>query len=171
MARRDHKGREIHDLVCTSDTFASELSRYCDWFTGVPDTVLKNTQTFLDPYHFSSRENHAVAMAFGALMGGQKPCVLIQNSGLGLAVDALLGLFRLYQQGLMLVVSNRGELAWEEIQHQDWGEITIPLLETLHIPVVDFAEQGLSAVTTAYERAYERHEIVALLVHRGNLDE
>lgn len=169
--REDSQGRNIHDLVCTSEVFAAELARYGDWFTGVPDSVFKKTLPFLEPYHFSSRENHAVAMAFGAIMGGCKPCILIQNSGLGLAIDALLGLFRLYGRGVLLAVSNRGELSWEEIQHQDWGEVTKPLLGALDIPVLDLNTEGLVVVQQAYKMAYTEQKITVLLVDRGNLDE
>ena len=129
--RFDDKQRNVFPLICTSQQFSETLMEHFNWFSGVPDSVLKMTQALLDNFHFSTRENHAVSMAFGALMGGKKPCLLIQNSGLGLAIDALLGLFRLYSQGLVLIVSNRGELDWEEIQHQDWGDITVPLLDSL----------------------------------------
>jgi len=166
-----YSNRKMHPLVCSSEDFAKELMKYCDWFTGVPDSVLKNCLKLLEPYYFSSRENHAVSMSFGALMGAKKPCVLMQNSGLGLTIDVLLGLFRLYERGLFLVVSNRGELDWEEIQHHEWGTLTIPLLKTLDISIVDFEEKGLNGVQQAFHMAYLNNTIVVLLVHRGNLDE
>lgn len=169
--RLDDKGRQIFPLICNSRQFSRELNKYFDWYSGVPDSVLKKTQACLEEFYFSSRENHAVAMAFGARIGGKKPCLLIQNSGLGLAIDALLGLFRLYGQGLVLVVSNRGELEWEEVQHQDWGEITLPLLQSLRVPVIDFGDIGLGSLKKASDLAYEQNEIVVLNVHRGNLDE
>jgi sulfopyruvate decarboxylase TPP-binding subunit len=167
----DNRGRPIHDLVMDSRRFAAGLQKYCDWFTGVPDSSLKNTQSLLKEFQFSSRENHAVAMAFGARMGGKKPCVLIQNSGLGLAIDSILGLFRLYKQGLLLVVSNRGELEWEEIQHKDWGDLTINIIDTLDFPIVDFESEGMQGVKRASDLAFTEDKIVVLLVHRGNLDE
>ena len=169
--RLDQKGREIFNEVMSSREFAKELAAHGDWFIGVPDSVLKLTQANLPKFYFSPRENHAVAAAFGAQLGGAKPCVLMQNSGLGLATDALLGLSRLYGQGLVLVISNRGELAWEEDQHLDWGRVTVPMLKSLQIPVLDFQELGISAVATAFSRAYVDNEIVTILVHRGNLDE
>ena len=169
--RLDEKGRKIHHLIEESATLARELETHFDWFSGVPDSVLKKTQAQLRNFHFASRENHAVAMAFGAKLGGHRPCLLIQNSGLGLAIDALLGLFRLYRQGLVMIVSNRGELDWEEIQHHDWGEATLPMLESLSIPVIDFDETGLAGLVEVARRANEGGEIVVLLVNRGNLDE
>jgi len=169
--RHDENGREVFPLVSDSKTFATELKQHFNWFSGVPDSVLKNTQAEIEDFHFSSRENHAVGMAFGAHMGGLNPCILIQNSGLGLAIDALLGLFRLYDQGFVMIVSNRGELDWEEIQHLDWGSVTLPMLNSLEIPVIDFGEKGLGAIEEASRRAEENGEILIVLVHRGNLDE
>ena len=169
--RIDSKGREVFPLVCNSVKLADELNKYFNWYSGVPDSVLKNTQALLSDYYFSSRENHAIAMAFGARISGKNPCLLIQNSGLGLSIDALLGLFRLYSLGVVIVVSNRGELEWEEVQHHEWGDITINLLKSLKISVIDFNKYGLKSIKIAYDKAYIKNEIVVLNVHRGNLDE
>ena len=95
----------------------------------------------------------------------------MQNSGLGLALDALIGLFCLYKQGLVLVVSNRGELEWEEIQHQDWGKLTLPLLEVSGFTVFDVEKDGISAISQAAQKAEMAREVAILLLHRGNLDE
>jgi sulfopyruvate decarboxylase subunit alpha len=169
--RKDHKGRSINNQIATSDDFAEKLSEFCDFFTGVPDSVLAKTQSFLSNFVFSARENHAIAMSFGSLLGGKKPCVLIQNTGLGLSIDSILGLYELYQKGLFIIVSNRGELDWEEIQHQEWGNVTIPLIKTLGFNLIEFDKIGLDAVKLAHDSAYVENRITVLLVRRGNLDE
>jgi sulfopyruvate decarboxylase subunit alpha len=171
MMRQDAQGRPLHAQVCTSAAFADQLRLHCDWFSAIPDSVIQKVLPLLKPYQFAPRENHAVGAAFGAAIAGKRPCVLLQNSGLGLALDALLGLFRLYGQGLLLVVSNRGELAWEEVQHQDWGTITLPLLAATGFPVFDFEEGGLPSVDNAANAAFGHGEIAVVLLHRGNLDE
>lgn len=170
--RTDDKGRPLYERVCDNDAFVAALQSHCDWFSAVPDSVLRQAQRRLGAAcRFSPRENHAVAMAFGARVGGARPCVLLQNSGLGLALDALLGTFVLYGQGLLLVVSNRGELAWEEPQHLDWGKLTVPLLEQCPVTLVDFMTEGLDGLARAAELAFVQNRVVALMVHRGNLDE
>ncbi len=170
MAHRDAKGRELADCVCPSGAFAAALAARCDWFCAVPDSVLAATQAALSPMCFAPRENHAVGAAFGAALGGKRPCLLMQNSGLGLCLDALLGLFRLHGQGLVLVVSNRGELAWEEVQHRDWAGLTLPLLAAAGIAAFDLQALGLAAVDAAAEAAFAAGRIAAVIVHRGNLD-
>ena len=79
-------------------------------------------------------------MAFGAALAGRKPVILIQNSGLGLLLDALFGLNQLYKIGVLLVISNRGELSWEEIQHKLWGERCLSLLNLCQIPTFDLKD-------------------------------
>lgn len=169
--RQDERGRVVFDQVCTAAAFAQSLEWHCDWFTTVPDSVFRRVYPALSHWHFAPRENHAVAMAFGARLGGRNPCVLIQNTGLGLCMDALLGTFRLYGQGLLLVVSNRGVLSWEEMQHQEWGTITEALLSAARIQQISFDAEGLSGLDRAAKIAFKQGEIVALMVQRGNLDE
>jgi sulfopyruvate decarboxylase subunit alpha len=169
--RLDSKNREINDLVCDSHEFSNELMKYFNWFTGVADSVIKNTLAIISPFYFSTRENHAVGMAFGAHLNGKKPCVLIQNSGIGLALDSLYGLFSQYNKGLVLIISNRGELDWEEIQHKEWGATTLNILAASNIKVIDFQEYGVYAIQKAHDAAYLDNQIVAIILHRGNLDE
>jgi sulfopyruvate decarboxylase subunit alpha len=169
--RLDNLGRELFDKKTEAVEFASNLERYCDWITAVPDSVFKRVLPALKYCHFAPRENHAVGMAFGARLAGRHPAVLLQNSGIGLCLDALLGTFFLYRQGLLLVVSNRGVLSWEEIQHHDWGRITIPLLAAANIPSISFDSEGLAGLERGAQMAREKNQVVALLMQRGNLDE
>ena len=165
------KDRKLFPLICDSNKFSSELQCHFDWFSGVPDSVLKKTQDCLKNFYFSSRENHSVGMAFGASLGGSKPCLLMQNSGLGLSIDALFGLFVLYKRGLVIVLSNRGELDWEEIQHKEWGDLTVQILKSIKIDFLDFNQDGIEVVKRAHDIAYKEDKIVVILVKRGNLDE
>lgn len=170
MSRLDKKGRKLYPLVCENKTFVNELNKYFNWFSSVPDSCFKGIIPMLDPYFFSSRENHCVAMAFGAKIGGKTPCLFLQNSGLGLSLDSILGLFRLYKQGLVIFLSNRGELEWEEVQHKDWGEITIPMLEASKFDIIDFENEGLKSIGKAKKLA-DKNKVVFVIIHRGNFYE
>jgi len=171
MSKIDEKGRKLFNLVCTGAELVKELNKYFDWYSGVPDSVFKSVIHRLEPYYFSSRENHCIGMAFGAKIGKKNPCVLMQNSGLGLALDAILGLFRLYKMGLVVFLSNRGELEWEEVQHKEWAKVTFPLLKSINAEVLDFEMYRLDSVRMAYEISKKKNEVVFVLVHRGNIDE
>ncbi len=163
--------RQLFPRVCSGEAFADRLASECNWSTGVPDSTFRQVLPHLEPYRSAPRENHAVAMAFGARVGGLRPCVLLQNSGLGLCADALIGLQQLYRVGTILVVSIRGELQWEEVQHQAWGEITGRMLRLLGIECYDLGTLGLEAVSRAAISAFRRDQVAAVLVHRGNIDE
>ena len=169
--RLDEKGRDLFDLKMSSAEFTKDIESQCNWFGCVPDSVFKQVLPKLKHWHLAPRENHLIGMAFGAKLAGQKPAVLIQNSGIGLCLDALLGTFCLYNQGLLLVISNRGVLQWEEIQHQDWGDITEPLLSVSKIKSISFDEEGIDGLNRAAKMAFENNEVVALTIQRGNLDE
>lgn len=172
MSRIDNKGRKLFNLVCTVDEFINELNKYFNWYTSVPDSMFKLLIPKLNPYYFSSRENHCISMAFGAKIGGKSPCVFMQNSGLGLSLDAIIGLFKLYKIGLVVFISNRGELEWEEIQHQDWGRITLPILNSIKdVNIIDFERNGLKSIEMAYNIAVKLNRVVFILMHRGNLNE
>ena len=165
------KDKEKFPMIASSKEFAEELMIHANWFSGIPDNVFKKILNCLKPFYNSTRENHALAMAFGAALGNKKPVVLIQNSGIGLLLDALFGLHKLYKVGVLLIISNRGELEWEEIQHKFWGLKTIDLLKICDIEIFDFQKDGILCISQASKMAFDEEKIVAIIVHRGNVDE
>ena len=70
-----------------------------------------------------------------------------------------------------MIVSNRGVLEWEEIQHQDWGKCTESLLLASKIKMIYFDEEGVEGLKRAAKIAFENNQVVALMMQRGNLDE
>ncbi len=169
--RLDDRGRSVNPFICSSSQLASALQESCDWFSGVPDSMFRKVQPLLAPYLTAPRENHAIASAFGARLGGKRPCVMMQNSGLGLCGDALYGLFHLYGMGVLLLITWRGELEWEEPQHQHWGQRTLEYLSVLDVPVFDIQTLGLRGLAEASSKAFVENCPVAAVLHRGNIDE
>ncbi len=155
--------------VCDSRTFVNELVLFADWFSGVPDSDLSATIALVPNWNYVPRENHAIGLAFGASLGGKSPAVLLQNSGLGLCLDALSGTFMLFGRPLLLIVSNRGVLSAEEPQHHHWGRVTKDLLSSFEVPMCSLDEFGLKAVEMASQVARETEGPAAVLVERGNL--
>src|SRR5713101_1616761 len=91
--------------------FLNELHRLgYDFFTGVPCSFLKGAFALLekepaDRYVAAVREDAALGFAAGAYLGGRQPAVFMQNSGLGVSINALLSLNSLYQIPCLLVIS------------------------------------------------------------------
>ncbi len=120
--------------------FLKELkSAGFDFFTGVPCSFLKGIFTLLegespDRYISAVREDAALGFAAGAWLGGRRPVVLMQNSGLGVSVNSLQQLHNLYELPCFLVVSWRGYGGKDAPEHLASGEITRGVLDVLKIP-------------------------------------
>lgn len=155
--------------ACSYKSFSDELHKYFDFFTGVPDSYFKNILYNLHPYIAAPRENHAFAMAFGARLAGARPCVLLQNSGLGLSVDVIYGLFHLYKLGVVMVISNRGKANSDSIQHHIWGEKTIECLRLLDVAIFEFQRYGLEVISKANSHAFNSENLSAILINKGDI--
>src|SRR6185295_2284100 len=81
-----------------------------------------------------------VAMAAGAYMAGKVPAVLMQNSGLGTSLNALISLNLIYHQPCLLLVSWRGFEGKDAPEHLVMGQVMTQLLETMRIPYRIFSE-------------------------------
>ena len=58
-----------------------------------------------------TREEEGVGICAGAWMGGRRPALLMQNSGLGNSINALASLDMLYGIPLLMIISHRGARA------------------------------------------------------------
>ena len=77
-----------------------------------------------------TREEEAVGLCAGAYLGGARPALLMQNSGLGNSINALLSLTGLYHIGILLIVGYRGRPGEEQIEAQmPMGTATTNLLD------------------------------------------
>ena len=108
-----------------------------DFFTGVPCSLLKQIYTVIDEagerYIAAPREDLALGMAAGAALTHRSPVILMQNSGLGVCVNALMSLQQMYELKVLLVVSWRGQ-GPDAPEHIQMGASTIELLELLRVP-------------------------------------
>jgi sulfopyruvate decarboxylase TPP-binding subunit len=86
------------------------------------------------PYLAAVREDNALGIAAGAFLGGKKPVVLMQNSGLGVSINALASLHLIYKIPTLLIISLRGYEIHDAPEHMISGPITPTLLDTLKIP-------------------------------------
>lgn len=119
-------------------------ARGTKFFTGVPDSLLKNFCAYItdttasDQHIIAANEGNAVALAAGwHLATGAIPLVYMQNSGIGNAVNPLLSLVdpEVYKIPLILLIGWRGEPeVHDEPQHIKQGKVTCGLLDTMGIP-------------------------------------
>ncbi len=150
-----------------------------DFFTGVPDSLLKSfcayvTDTCGGSHVIAANEGGAVGMAAGHYLATGNPAlVYMQNSGQGNAVNPLCSLADpdVYSIPMVLLVGWRGEPGVkDEPQHVKQGKVTIPLFETLGIPteiLPDDDESAADAVRRMAGLARAESRPVALVVRKG----
>jgi sulfopyruvate decarboxylase subunit alpha len=147
-----------------------------NFFAGVPCSLLKGLVSILDRdesahYVSATREDSAIGMAAGAWLGGKLPMVLMQNSGLGVSVNALASLTTMYALPALLVISWRGEGGNDAPEHIMMGEIMMPMLD-LMIPyrVLSPSEPMAPQVAWAKEQMLSKKYPAALIVPGGVLE-
>lgn len=148
-----------------------------DFFAGVPCSLLKGLVSLLDKdpdahYVSATREDSAIGMAAGAYLGGKLPMVLMQNSGLGVSVNALASLTTMYALPVLLVISWRGEGGNDAPEHIMMGEIMTPILDLMKIPhrVLSDKEPMAPQVAWAKEKLLQSKYPAALIVPGGVLE-
>ena len=119
------------------------LKNNVDFFTGVPDSLLKNICAYItdnsDSSHniIAANEGNAIALASGYhLATGRTPMVYMQNSGIGNAVNPLLSLAasEVYGIPMILMIGWRGEPGVkDEPQHVKQGEVMLDMLDAMKI--------------------------------------
>jgi phosphonopyruvate decarboxylase len=111
-----------------------------DFYTGVPCSLLTPliNRVAGDPslrYVPAASEGEAVAIAAGAWLAGRRTAVMIQNSGLGNAVNPLTSLNYPFRIPTLLVVTWRGGPGvQDEPQHVLMGRVTPDLLDVIQVP-------------------------------------
>jgi len=117
--------------VANCDLVFEIINPDIDLYVGVPDSLLK---VFLSKVESSGKkhiicanEAHAIAIAFGAIMAGKRPCVYLQNSGLGNIINPLTSLCMPSSVHPLLVIGHRHTLP----QHKIMGETDKALLDII----------------------------------------
>jgi phosphonopyruvate decarboxylase len=144
-----------------------------DFFTGVPCSLVEDLIAALEthprfPWLPAVREDVAVGLAAGAWLGGRRPVVVMQNSGLGTSLNALASLSLMYGLPALLLVTWRGYQGKDAPEHILMGEISPGLLDLLGIPYRVLSPDSIEEHLAWATRELDAREIpVALLVPPG----
>ena len=115
-------------MIYIEDLFNIFKKKKISFFSGVPDSILKEFSHYLSNFKnkkniISTNEGSAVSLAVGYhLATKQIPCVYMQNSGLGNAINPLISLVnrKVYSIPMLLIIGWRGMPGKkDEPQHQD----------------------------------------------------
>jgi sulfopyruvate decarboxylase subunit alpha len=158
-------------MVSGPDFLRFLLDAGFDFFTGVPCSLAKSLIATLEErggYVPETREDAAVGLAAGAYMAGKQPTVIMQNSGLGVCVNALASLSLMYNFPCLLLITWRGYQGKDAPEHLVMGDISPTLLSTLKIPHqilnVDTVKESID---WASEMLKQTRKPVALLLPPG----
>jgi len=174
-------------MVDVSQLVDELRARGVDFFTGVPDSLLKSFCAYVTDHcgvgHIiAANEGGAVGLAAGHYLATGRPAlVYMQNSGEGNAVNPLASLADpdVYSIPMVLLVGWRGEPGvHDEPQHVKQGKVTVALFETLGIPTFVLEDEDeverrggggrwKVQVSSAVELAMRERRPVALIVRKG----
>lgn len=165
------------------ETFVNMLN--VDFYTGVPDSLLKPLCNYLmDTYGIDSKhhmiaanEGNCTAIAAGYhLATGKVPAVYMQNSGEGNVINPLASLLndKVYAIPMIFIVGWRGEPGvHDEPQHIYQGEVTVKLLEDMDVAVYvvtkETTEEELDAQMQVFRSLLAKGKDVAFVVKKGAL--
>lgn len=162
-------------MIEVKDAYDALLSGGIDFFTGVPDSLLKNTCAYItdtaphQKHIIAANEGNAVGIAAGHFLATGKPAlVYMQNSGLGNTVNPLLSLAdeKVYSIPMVLMIGWRGEPGvHDEPQHVKQGEVTLSLLDAMQIPYIILEETSQIAPLVAL--SIQRQAPVAMIIRKG----
>lgn len=160
--------------------YDSLTQRGVDFFTGVPDSILKDFCAYITDHADSKKhitaanEGGAIGLASGYYLAtGKIALVYMQNSGQGNAINPLVSLADpdVYCIPMVLLIAWRGEPGKkDQPEHIKQGKITLSLLDTLGVRYRILPETNTDArecLEEILDMAGATGASVALIVRKG----
>jgi sulfopyruvate decarboxylase TPP-binding subunit len=115
------------------------------------------------------REGEAMAVAAGLILGGKRPVVMIQCTGLFEAGDSLRNVVHDLKLPLFLVIGVRSYFPHQQGASTDSCPVfTEPILQAWRLPYVLLQKgQGADALAAAYRQAQQERRAGAALIPEG----
>jgi phosphonopyruvate decarboxylase len=169
----------LRDFLPTNVFYNQLKERGFDFYTGVPDSLLKDFCGYVtdnappNKHIIAANEGTAVAIAAGYHMATRKfPVVYLQNSGLGNTINPLLSLVdpRVYKIPMLFLIGWRGEPGRkDEPQHLVQGAVMNGLLTDCGVKyevLADYEEGAAACLDSALHHLTTRGSPYAFLVKR-----
>ncbi len=149
----------------------------CDFFSGVPDSVLKELSSILKnktKHILATNEGAAVSIGIGNYLSTKRiPAIYMQNSGLSNALNPLISIAhkKVYSIPLILIIGWRGSPKInDEPQHKVKGQITEQILKLLDIKyTIIRSNLDLKKFDKQIKLAKKNKTIVACLIEQGTI--
>lgn len=113
-----------------------------------------------------TREEEGIGICAGAYLGGMKPAILMQNSGLGNSVNALKSLIELYEIPLIMIMSHRGTEGESIVGQVPMGQSTPLILEAMDFKFFtpQNAETAYNDIRLSWELAEDEGKPISILL-------
>jgi phosphonopyruvate decarboxylase len=173
-------------MISTQAFFQNLIKYDIRFFSGVPDSLLKNICSYITDntssknHIIAANEGNALALGIGYhLASGKLPLIYMQNSGLGNVVNPLLSLADpdVYSVPMLLMIGWRGEPnVKDELQHKKQGRVTLKMLKAMEVPYqvlsIDTSdEQAKEIIKKASKEALKNNMPCAIVVKKGSFSE
>jgi sulfopyruvate decarboxylase subunit alpha len=140
----------------------------------VPDNPLSHVLRAFDVGYrdirllLATREEEAFGIAAGLYLGGRRPTVMLQSSGLGNSLNAITSLLIPYQIPVVMIVSMRGDAGEWNAAQVPMGRAIRAIFEAIGIPHSTVASSSAAAetVTAAVTTAFDTRIVTACLLPR-----
>jgi len=166
----------VIEMINTKDFYNTLLENDFNFFTGVPDSLLKEFCMCIkdlsrkENHIISANEGNAVAISCGYnIATGKYGVVYMQNSGLGNIINPILSLAdeKIYKIPMLFLIGYRGEPnTKDEPQHIKQGELTLPILETLGMEYLILDEDYRKQIKYCYEYIKKNGKPIAIIVKK-----
>jgi sulfopyruvate decarboxylase subunit alpha len=123
----------VDDLIKNQIEFVTSVP--CKQLAGVIEVLEQTDHLMHVP---SNKEDEGMGLCAGAYMGGKRPCIVMQNTAIGVVVNTLATLIQFYQIPLPMLISYRGEVGEKVACQVEMALHTKALLNQLSIPTYHF---------------------------------
>ncbi|MFN0074687.1 MAG: decarboxylase [Chloroflexota bacterium] len=137
----------------------------------VPDIVLAELieRVEADPYFTAispTREEEGIGILCGAHLGGKRGVLMMQNSGIGNAANAIAGLITPCQIPFVMLINPRGDLGEFNPAQVGMGQALRPILDGLGIQHFTVEQEGAlaSVLIGATKLAFSTDRPVAVIL-------
>ena len=123
----------IADLVTNRIEFVTTVP--CKQLAGVIEKINQCDKIYHIP---ATRKDEGMGLCAGAWMGGKRSAIIMQNTAIGVTINALAALIQYYHIPLPMLISYRGEVGEPVACQVEMALHTKALLAQLHIPTYHF---------------------------------
>ena len=149
----------IADFVKNDIQFVTSVP--CKQLAGVLDKIDNEKSIIHVP---SNKEDEGIGLCAGATMGGKRSAIIMQNTAIGVTINALVTLTQFYRMALPMLISYRGEVGEPVACQVEMAVHTKALLNQLNIPTYHFHKhEDVTELDGILKHSYMARKPVAIL--------